>query len=320
VSASTSTGMPVQGTGFGMPFYIAGKPVDDPSKRPGAGFNMVSPAYFQTFGIRMKQGRAFTEQDRAGGLPVAIVNEVFVKRYLQNVDPLTQRLMVEELIPGVTKLGPAIEWHIVGVYSNVRNGGPQGEGFPEIDVPFWQSPWPDANLAVRTVGDPASVQKSIAAVIHAMDADLPMANVKTMEQMVDESMAGDRFTTVLFGSFSGVALLLAAFGIYGVMSFVVAQRTHEIGLRMALGAGRARVVRQVLREGMTTALLGAALGTAGAYFVGRAMQGMVYGVGVIDPIAFTLVAVTLLGAALIACLVPAARAASVDPMIALRQD
>jgi putative ABC transport system permease protein len=320
VSASVSTGMPLQGTNFGMPFYIAGKPVEDPGKRPGAGFNMVSPDYHKTFGIKITQGRAFTDADRDGGMPVAIVNDNFVKKFLKDVDPLTQRIMVEQLIPGVTKLGPYVEWHIIGVYSNVRNGGPQGDGFPEIDVPFWQSPWPGARLAVRTIGDPTMVEKSIAAVVHTVDPDLPMADVKTIEQMLDESMQGDRFTTVLFGSFSAVALLLAAFGIYGVMSFVVAQRTPEIGLRMALGAGRARVVQQILREGMTTALLGAALGTGGAYFVGRMMQGMVYGVGVIDPLAFSLVALTLLGAALIACLVPAGRAASVDPMIALRND
>jgi putative ABC transport system permease protein len=320
VAASVSTGMPVQGTGFGMPFYIAGKPVDDPGKRPGAGFNMVTPGYYQTFGIKMKQGRAFTDQDRAGGLHVAIVNDTFVKKYFPGVDPLTQRIVIEELIPGVTKLGPAIEWSIVGVYGDVRNGGPKGDGFPEIDVPFWQSPWPGSGVAVRTTGDPASMQKSLAAVIHGIDPDLPMAQVKTMEQIVSESMRNDRFNTILFGGFSSVALLLAAFGIYGVMSFVVAQRTHEIGLRMALGAGRGRVLGQILREGMTTALVGTALGAVGAYFVGRAMQGMVYGVGVMDPIAFSIVAVILLIAALVACLVPANRAASVDPMVALRQD
>ena len=124
-SASVSTGMPVRGTGFGMPFEIAGTPVADPSKRPGAGFNMVTPGYFRTFGIRITRGREFTEQDRAGGLPVAIVNQTFVTKYLPDVDPLTQRLLIEELIPGVTKLGPQVEWQIVGVYGDVRNAGPE---------------------------------------------------------------------------------------------------------------------------------------------------------------------------------------------------
>jgi putative ABC transport system permease protein len=320
LSASVSTGMPVSGTGFGMPFTIVGKPVKDPGQRPGAGFNMVTPDYFKTFGIRITRGRAFTEQDRAGSVPVAIVNDVFVSRYFKGVDPLTQRLLVEQLIPGVTKLGPAIEWQIVGVYAKVRNAGPKDDGFPEIDVPFWQSPWPGTVMAVRSAGAASGMQQGIAAAIRASDADLPMADVKTMEQLVHESMAGDRFMTVLFASFAAVALALAAFGIFGVMSFVVAQRTHDIGLRMALGAGRRRVLTEVLREGMGTALVGVVVGTAGAYGVGRAMQGMVYGVGNFDLTAFFLVVIALLGSALAACLIPARRAASVDPMVALREE
>jgi putative ABC transport system permease protein len=319
-AASISTGMPVQGTNFGMPFYIAGKPVADPGRRPGAGFNMVSVDYHRTFGIPLVRGRTFTSADRAGSPPVAIVNQRFVTEFLKDVNPLTQRIVIEQLIPGETRLGPAIEWQIVGVYGEVRNAGPGNDGFPEIDVPFAQSPWPGASMAVRTAGDPASVARTVAAAIQSLDPDLPMADVKTMDQLVSESMANSRFNTALFGAFAAVALLLAAFGVYGVMSFAVAQRTHEIGLRMALGSGRGRVLRQILREGMTTAIAGTVLGTIGAYYVGRAMQGMVFGVGAMDPIAFGLVALTLLATALVACLVPAGRAASVDPIVALRED
>jgi putative ABC transport system permease protein len=317
-SASASTGMPVQGTSFGMPFEFAGKPFADRSARPGAGFNMVTPEYFKTFGIVMDRGRAFTEQDRAGGVPVAVVNAAFAKKFLADVNPLEQRILVEQLIPGVTKLGPPIEWQIVGVYRDVKNGGPRGDGFPEIDVPFAQSPWPGSLLAVRTTSNPDSVRTAIAAVVHSLDPDLPMADVKTMEQLVDEALAGDRFQALLFGGFAFVALLLAALGIYGVMSFAVAQRAHEIGLRMALGAQRRQVVLQILKEGMGTALVGTALGSIGAYMVGRAMQGMWYGVGAMDPVAFGVVATLLLASAMLACLVPARRAASVDPMSALR--
>jgi putative ABC transport system permease protein len=319
-SGSVSTGMPVNGTNFGMPFFVAGKPVDDPSKRPGAGFNMVSPAYYKTFGIPISRGRAFTDADRDGSQRVAIVNDVFVKRYMQGVDPLTQRIVVEQLIPGVTRLGPAVEWQIVGVYDSVRNGGPKDDGFPEIDVPFWQSPWPGGAMAVRTVGDPASIHQSLAAAVRSIDPDLPLADVKTMDQVIYESLSSDRFSTTLFGTFAAVALLLAAVGIYGVMSFVVAQRTHEIGLRMALGAGRGLVLWQVLKEGVGTAVAGIVIGSAGAWFVGRAMRGMVYGVGTMDPVAFSVVTATLLSSAVIACLVPARRAISVDPMRALRQE
>jgi len=187
-------------------------------------------------------------------------------------------------------------------------------------VPFYQSPWPGAAMAVRTQGEPTTLQQSIAAVIRSADPDLPMANVRTMEQIIDQSKSNDRFTTALFASFAGVALVLAAFGIYGVMAFAVAQRTHEIGLRMALGAGRGQVLGGVLKEGLITALIGVVLGSGGAYLVGRAMQGMLYDIGAFDPVAFGVVSLTLLGCAIVACLVPARRAASVDPMVALRDE
>ena len=319
-AASASTGMPIIGTNFGMPFNLAGQTVDDPSSRPGAGFNMVTPEYFRTFGIQMVQGRELTAQDQAGSFAVAVVNETFMKKYLSKVDPLTQRVVVEQLIPGVTKLGPPIEWQIVGVYRDVHNGGVRGDGFPEIDVPFWQSPWPQAGLAVRTFGDPAAMAKSITAVLRSVDPDLPMDQVKTMDQLVHESLANDRFSTALFASFAGVALLLAAIGIYGVMSFAVAQRTHEIGLRIALGAGPQQVLGLVLKEGMLLALVGLVVGLGGTYFVGRLMKTVLYQVNAIDPAAISAVTAVLLLSALLACYIPARRATQVDPMVALRDE
>jgi putative ABC transport system permease protein len=315
---SVSTGFPVRGTNFGMPFTIVGRPVGDPGQRPGAGFNMVTPEYFKTFGIPIQRGRAFTEQDSSSAPRVAIVNDAFVRQYLAGLDPLKTRIVVEQLLPGETRLGEAVEWQIVGVYRAVRNRGPRGD-FPEIDVPFAQSPWPGASLGVRTSSsDPESIRNAIAAIVAKLDPDLPIADVRTMEQIVYERLAFDRFQAVLFGAFAGVALLLAALGIYGVMSFTVVQRTHEIGLRMALGAGRDQVLRQILREGLATALVGIAIGSVGAYLVGRGMRGMLFGVGAIDPLAFSMVAGLLLGASILACCIPAMRAASVDPMTALR--
>jgi putative ABC transport system permease protein len=319
-AASASTGMPIIGTNFGMPFNLAGQAVSDPSSRPGAGFNMVSPEYYKTFGIQFDKGRALSAQDVAGGLPVAVVNETFAKKYMANLDPLTQRVVVEQLVPGVTKLGPPIEWQIVGVYHNIHNGGVRGDDFPEIDVPFVQSPWPQAGLAVRTFGDPASMTKSITAVVRSVDPNLPVDQVKTMDQLVDESLAGDRFSTVLFGGFAGVALLLAAIGIYGVMSFTVAQRTHEIGLRMALGADPSQVLRLVLKEGMLLAFAGLVVGLAGTYFVGRIMKTLLYQVNAMDPAAISGVTAVLLLSAFCACYIPARRATQVDPMVALRDE
>jgi putative ABC transport system permease protein len=316
-SVSISTGMPVSGTSFGDSFQIVGRP-RDPADPQFAGVNTVTPRFFETFGIRILRGRAFTEQDRAGSVRVAIVNETFVRLYLPDVDPLTQRVSMRPFTYGAPQLEP-VEWQIVGVYGDVKNAGPAGKSFPEIDVPFWQAPWPRTTMAVQTDGAALGVRQSLATVIQALEPDLPMASVRTMEEVVSEAMAADRFHTVLFGAFAAVALMLAAVGIYGVMSFVVAQRTQEIGVRMALGAPRARVLHEVLREGMATALVGTLFGAAGAWFVGLAMKGMIHGVETFDPIAFVMVAATLLGSALIACLVPARRAASVDPIVALRQ-
>jgi putative ABC transport system permease protein len=318
VSASVSVFMPFRGQPS-LGFSIAGRPANDAARRPQASINAASPEYFRTLGISITRGRGFTDADRTGAQPVVLVNETFVRRYLSGVDPLTQRVILEAA-PNVEQLGPGIERQIVGVYADVRNGGPQQDVLPAIDLPFWQLPWPQTTVAVRTAGDPMDVRQSIAAVIQTMDPDLPMGDVRTMEQIIGDAMATDRFNTVLFGSFAAVALLLAAVGIYGVMAFAVAQRTHEIGVRMALGAGRRRVVVQVLREGMTTTVIGVVLGSVGAYYAAHSMQAIVQGVGAVDLTAYIAVTVTLLVAALAACLVPAARAASVDPLIALRRE
>jgi predicted permease len=320
VNATVATGGPLQGSFGGMPFVISGKPVSDPSQRPGAPFQMVTPGYFSTYGIRVVQGRAFTDQDLANGARVAMVNENFVRRYLAGVDPLSQTLSIEQLIPGVRGLGAPVTWQIVGVFHNVRNFGLRADDTPEIDVPFWQSPWPQAGIAVRTSGNPETMTKSIAAAIHTVDPSLALANIKTMDQIFEESLVGDQFIASLFGSFAGVALLLAAVGIYGVMAFGVTQRTHEIGLRIALGAGKEQVLRLILREGLILAVMGLGFGLIGAYFLGRAMHSTLYGVGTIDLGAFAAVALILLASALFACYVPARRAAKIDPMVALRYE
>jgi putative ABC transport system permease protein len=319
-SASAMTGLPLFGAGFGMPFTIVGKPAfNDPSLRPGTSFGMVTPDFFQTFGIHLVNGRPFSDQDTANSVKVAVVNEDFVKQYLKGTDPLQQRISVEQLIPGITKLGPAVEWQIVGVYHNVRSGGLR-EDNPEMLIPFWQIPWSGAGIGVRTANDPATMVKSIAAAVHSVDPEIALAEPRSMEEVRDLVLSNDRFTLILFVSFAVVALLLAGLGVYGVMSFSVAQRSHEIALRMALGANRGQVVGLIVREGLALAGIGLTLGLIFAYFVGRGMQSTLFGVGKIDFSVFASVAFLLVVAAVIACLIPARRAASVEPMQALRAE
>ena len=281
---------------------------------------MVTPEYFTTFGIPMSRGRAFTEQDSASAPRVAIVNDAFVRQYLKDVNPLEQRIVIEQLIPGVAQLGPAVEWQIVGVYRAVRNRGPRGD-FPEIDVPFAQSPWPQAAAGRphdARPGQRAQERRGRHAGARSRPAHLRPSDDGSGR--VHWTLAGDRFRAFLFGGFAAVALVLAALGIYGVMSFTVAQRTHEIGLRMALGAGRDRVVREILAEGLTTALIGAASDRSARTSSGARCRGCCSAWAAADPAAFSIVAAILLASAVVACLVPAMRAASVDPMTALRQE
>jgi len=314
------TGQPPYGAGFGMPFRLDGGPTyADPSQRPGTGFGMVTPDYFNAFGIQLISGRGFTEQDTAGTVKVAMVNQDFVKKYLKGKDPLRQRVLVEELIPGVTKLGDYVSWQIIGTYHNVHTADQRDEN-PEMLIPFYQIPWPQAGFAVRTAENPSAMLNSISAAVHQVDSTVALAQPKTLDDVVGESMADQRFTLVLFTSFAAVALFLAALGIYGVMSFSVAQRAHEIALRMALGATRNRVVSLVIRDGVVLALIGLGLGLIGTYFVGRAMQSLLFGVKALDFTAFISVAIVLLAAAILACFLPARRAASVSPMRVLRTE
>ncbi len=316
--AAAMTGVPARGPMFGRRFSIVGQPAVNPSERPGAAFQMVTPGYVDALGIRVIKGRSIDDHDTATSTRVAMVNEQFVKRFFPGVDPLTQRISVEELIPG-GKNGQPIELQIVGVFHNVRGAGFR-EDYSEIVVPFWQSPWPQTSMVVRTDGDPKSVIKSIAAAVGSVDPDLPLAGVRTVDEIVSESLAIDRFSVVLFSSFGVLGLLLAGVGIYGVMNFTVAQRTQEFGVRMALGAQRSRVVSLVLKEGTILAVVGALIGLGGAYLVGRAMQSTLYGVEALDVRAFAAVAFILLFAALLACFLPAWRASRVEPMEALRYE
>ena len=319
-AVATVTGMPLRGTSDGMPFTLVGGPTYvDPSQRPGAGFQSVSPDYYETFGIQVLKGRAFTDQDTASSVRVAMVNEEFASRFLKGMDPLQQRVSIEQIIPGLPKLGPAVEWQIVGIFHNVRYGDFR-DNYPEVDVPFAQSLSPNATIGVRTAEDPGAMTKTIAAAVHSVDPQIALASLRTLDQVKKESLAEDRFTMVLFAGFAAVALLLAAVGVYGLMAFSVSQRTQEIGLRLALGAGRQGVIWLILKEASLLAAIGLGIGLAGSVLVGRTMRTTLYGVGAMDFSVIVSVAVILFLTALLASYLPARRAAAIDPMQALRTD
>jgi putative ABC transport system permease protein len=313
-NAAAMTGVPGAWSTLGTRFNIVGQPAE----WRGSSFLMVTPGFFETLGIRVINGRGLNENDTANSMRVAMVNEDFVRRYLSNVDPLTQRISVEEFVPGAPR-GKPLEWQIVGVYHNLR-GGNVREDNPQITVPFVQSPWPQASMVIKTAGDPKAVMKSVTAAVSSVDPDMPLAGMRTVDEIISESLAIDRFSVVLFASFGALGLLLAAVGIYGVMAFAVVQRTHEFGVRMALGAQRSRVIRLVLKEGTILAISGTLIGLGGAYLVGRAMQSTLYGVDALDVRAFTGVSLLLLAAALLACCFPAWRASRVEPLEALRYE
>jgi len=319
-NAALATNVPLSGYDS-FPFSVVGRPVSDASQ-PEADFEIVTPSYFNTFGVRLIRGRFLNDDDVASSPQVVMVSESFVRRYFQGADPLSQRLLLKAIVPR-KKLEDtaATERQIVGVFSDVSNSEHLGDKTaPEIFVPFWQNPWPNLGLAVKTAQDPTLISKSVRSAVAEVLPGQPLNHVETMEQIFDTQVRGDRSGMVLFGGFAAIALLLAGFGIYGVMAFAVAQRRHEIGLRMALGAQRDQVVKLILVDGMKLALFGVGIGLLGAYTLGRLMRTTLYGIGTIDLASFSAVAFVLLAAAMIASYVPARRSAKVDPMIALRQE
>jgi putative ABC transport system permease protein len=318
-SAAVVTGAPLLGTSDGMPFTIVGTSVADPSQRPGSPFQSVSPEYFKTFGIRVIKGRVFSSSDTASSPRVAMVNEQFVKQYLKKRDPLNTQLSIEQIDPTVQKLGAAVDWQIVGVFHNVRSFGLRSDA-PEIDVPFSQSPLPSAMIGLRTTRDPATLSTAVGKVMLSIDPDVGLSHLSTMDEVRDQLFIGDRFTLMLYGGFALVALMLAAIGVYGVISFGVSQRNQEIGLRMALGAQPGKVARLIVWEASVLAFIGLGLGVFGSVWLGHLMQSTLYDVGAFDLSVFASVSAVLLSTALLAAYLPARRAASIDPMRALRTE
>ncbi|MFY9607442.1 MAG: ABC transporter permease [Blastocatellia bacterium] len=283
----------------------------------------VSADYFSTLGIALKEGRLFTEADIATSPPVAIVDEMFQRQFWPNGSAVGKRFIAE------FNEGTDIKWgEIVGVVAHVRHYGVDqvkqyglaSEGREQIYFPYLQRATSRMYLAVKTQMEPLSLANAVRGEVLGLDKDQPVYEVKSMEQLVMISLAQRQLNMLLLAAFSVIALVLAAVGIYGVMSYSVAQRTHEMGIRMALGATQSNVLSLVVRQGMTLALMGVAAGLAGAFALTRLMTSLLYGVSTTDPLTFAAISVILTGVALAACLVPARRATKVDPMIALRYE
>jgi putative ABC transport system permease protein len=319
VAAAAADALPLQGWNNGMPFLIAGREAVDRANRNSCGFKMVQADYFRVLGIKLTKGRVLTDRDVKGSPPVAVINQALATRYFANQDPIGQRLLIQDIIPGSPALGPEIPWEIVGVIADERTGSLDGTTRPGVYVPLDQSPSFFVGLVVRSHVEPESLQRAIAQAVRELDKNQPVTDVKTLEQIKTESSAQNRLRTMLLGIFATLALVLSAVGIYGVISYSVAQRTHEIGIRAALGAGGGRLLRLVMGQGMALALAGLALGFAGSLGLTRLLSTLLFGVGARDPLTMTAAAGLLAAVALAACYIPARRAAKLDPLVALRE-
>ena len=312
--ASVSRGIPFEGWS-GNFFVTPENPHPPLSELPDANAIMVGPQYFRAMGIPLLEGRAFADSDTQGALPVAIVNEELARESWPHQNPIGKRLkMYGDEYPWLT---------IVGVAGNVRTQGLNLPFFPEIYMPYTQySSWYERpfNLVIRTFGQPLSIVPVVRGTVAELDKGLPISDVRTMDKVTDETLSLKSFVTMLLASFGGLALSLAAVGIYGVMAYSVAQRTQEIGIRMALGAEQNAILSNVIRQGLALGFAGSVTGLAAAFGLTRFLSTQLYGVKATDPVTFTLMPLVLLAVAFFATYIPARRAAQVDPMIALRYE
>jgi putative ABC transport system permease protein len=315
--AAVTSARPLSGWGFGMPFTIQGKESGDRAGRKACFFKTVSPSYFSTIGMRLKSGRLLTERDVAGAPPVTVINETFAKRFLENEDPIGQRILIEQIITGKTELGPEIPWEVVGVVADEKVISLDNES-PGVYVPAAQSPVVGVALVVRALGDPNQLLKAIQSAVWTIDKNQALTDVKTLEQIKSDSLGSNRLRTGLLGVFAAIALLLAAVGVYGVISYSVAQRRHEMGIRTALGASSGDLVRLVVRHGMLVALSGLVIGSLGAFALTRFLASLLFNTSPTDIPTMAAVACVLALVALLACYIPARRTTRVDPIVALR--
>ncbi|HEX7117853.1 MAG TPA: ABC transporter permease [Longimicrobiales bacterium] len=289
-------------------FRLDGQTAEEAERQPEVVLRPVSPGYLDAAGVRLIQGRPVGDRDDDAAPPVAMVNEAFVRAYLRDGEAIGRR---------ITFFGR--EREIIGVIGDERFDGPGAPSRPAVYPPLRQVPIPSATLLVRTDADPEAVIAAVRRIFDRLDPELAVFDVEPLTRTLSRTVAQPRFTMMLLGLFGGLSLVLAAIGVHGVLSYAIARRSHEIGVRIALGATRAEVVLMVLRQGMRPALLGLAAGSAGAFAAARLLRGLLFGIGPADPLTYAATAAVLGAVALGACWLPARRAAAIEPMVTLRR-
>jgi putative ABC transport system permease protein len=318
IRVALTSALPMRGWTDGMPLRIPGaKPGQAPTEG-GGGFKMVSPSYFATIGLPILRGRGLEETDTASSSPVIVVNQAFADRYFEGVDPIGRHVMIERILPGRRELGEEVAWEIVGVVANERTGSLSSTASRGVYATLAQSPQYAPSVIVRTSGAGASVASALKSAALEVDAGQPLSAIRSLQDIRDESLGADRLRTWLVAAFSGLALLLAGIGIFGVIAYSVAQRTHEIGVRAALGASRGQVMTLVIRQAVLLTAAGLALGLGGSVVGMRFIASLLFGVRPHDPLAIVGAVLALGTVGLLAAWIPARRAAAVDPLVALR--
>ncbi|PYP91871.1 MAG: permease [Candidatus Angelobacter sp. Gp1-AA117] len=312
---------PMEGFGNGALFLIEGRDYLPYPQRPGCGFKVVGPSYFDTVGMKLLKGRNLDEGDVADAMPVTVINETMAKTYFKGEDPIGKRILMRQLVFGKAERGPDIPWQVVGVVKDEKVGGKVfslGEDIPVVYVTFYQSPGIRNSLVVRAAMNPLPLSGSIEQAIWKVNNNQAVANIETLEEIKSQSVAPARLRTTLLAIFSGIALLLAAVGIYGVVSYAVAQRVREMAIRLALGASPGDLLKLVIGKTMLIVLVGLVLGGGAALALTRVLASLLYDTSPTDRVTWVVAGALLLAVALLACYFPARRVTKVDPLAILR--
>jgi predicted permease len=318
-SSAIGFGLPMSGMQFRTSVDVAGRPPLPPGKRNPIDVRIASPGYFATLGIPLVRGRDFASTDRATSAQVAIINADAARRYFPAEDPIGKRIELGWSRDTAGSGGPtAMGGEIIGIVGDVKQFGLSADAAPMTYLPFEQAAINDISVVVRSAADPALLASAARRIVRELDPDLPIFGFTTLQDVIAESVSQPRFYTLLLGLFAALALVLAAVGIYGVISYLVSQRTRELGIRLALGATASQVLRLVLGQGLTLAVAGVIVGVGASFWLTRLIAGLLYGVGAADPFTFAGVVIVLLLVAGLACYLPARRAARVDPLTAIR--